>query len=67
MIFLRIFFGNKIVPEILQVPSPIEGPGGVTAEAIFDRVEQIARESLKNPLKVFEGGFGELIPLKISW
>ena len=28
----------------LQVSSSVEGPGGVTAEAIFDRVEQIACE-----------------------
>ena len=45
----------RIIHVLLQVSSSVEGPGGVTAEAIFDRVEQIDCE-------VF---FGELIPLKI--
>ena len=39
--FSSIFF-IRIIHVFLQVSSSVEGPGGVTAEAIFDRVEQIA-------------------------
>ena len=38
---VNFFFSEQLILAFVQVPSSIEGPGCVAAEAIFDRVEQI--------------------------